>query len=137
MPLEFELPMDRTALRSVLYVDDEPDIRQIVGMALGLAEDLTIHIGSSGENAIAIARESRPDLILLDVMMPHLDGPATLQRMREDPLLEDIPVIFVTAKAMPQEVAQFRALGAVGIIAKPFDPMKLAEQVFTLWEGIP
>ena len=129
--------MNRSALQTLLYVDDEPDIRQIVQMALGLAPELTIHTGDSGERALALARELRPDLVLLDVMMPGLDGPATLQRMRADVALAGIPVVFVTAKAMPQEVSRFRALGAVGVIAKPFDPMRLVDHVFALWEEIP
>jgi|SRR5581483_1229227 len=129
--------MDRTLLRTLLYVDDEPDIRQIVQMALGLAPGLTIHTGDSGEQALSLTRRLRPDLVLLDVMMPGLDGPSTLARMRAEPSLAGFPVVFMTAKAMPQEVARFRELGAAGVIAKPFDPMKLAEQVFAIWEGIP
>lgn len=129
--------MNRSALQTLLYVDDEPDIRQIVQMALGLAPELTIHTGESGERALTLARDLRPDLVLLDVMMPGLDGPATLQRMRADASLARIPVVFVTAKAMPQEVSRFRALGAVGVIAKPFDPMRLVDQVFALWDEIP
>jgi CheY-like chemotaxis protein len=129
--------MDRTGLQTLLYVDDEPDIRQIVQMALGLAPGLDIHTGDSGESALSLARTLRPDLVLLDVMMPGLDGPGTLSRMRSDPTLARIPVVFMTAKAMPQEVARFRELGAAGVIAKPFDPMKLAQQVFAIWDTIP
>jgi CheY-like chemotaxis protein len=128
--------MNRTLLRTVLYIDDEPDIRQIVQMSLGLAPDLTIHTGNSGEQALTLARALNPDLVLLDVMMPGLDGPSTLARMRAEPALAKFPVVFMTAKAMPQEVARFRELGAVGVIAKPFDPMKLADQVFAIWEFI-
>lgn len=129
--------MIRTRLQTVLYVDDEPDIRQIVQLALGLAPELTIHTAGSGEHALALARELRPDLVLLDVMMPGLDGPGTLSRMRTDSLLASIPVIFMTAKAMPQEVARFRQMGAAGVIAKPFDPMQLMHHVFALWDAIP
>jgi two-component system, OmpR family, response regulator len=128
--------MDRTALQTVLYVDDEPDIRQIVQMALGLLDNVTTHTADSGERALELARELQPDLLLLDVMMPGLDGPGTLSRLHEDPLLKAIPVIFMTAKAMPQEVARFRAMGAAGVIAKPFDPMQLGKQVVAVWNGI-
>jgi len=128
--------MNRTALRTVLYVDDEPDIRQIVQMSLGLLDNVTTHTADSGEQALEIARELRPDLMLLDVMMPGMDGPDTLSRLREDPQLKAIPVIFMTAKAMPQEVARFRAMGAAGVIAKPFDPMQLGKQIVALWVGI-
>jgi CheY-like chemotaxis protein len=129
--------MEPAQLRTVLYVDDEPDIRQIVQMSLGLEPQLTVHTGESGEQGIALARELQPDLVMLDVMMPGLDGPGTLQRMRSDPRLAAIPVVFMTAKAMPEEVARFRELGAAGVIAKPFDPMRLARQVLTLWKGLP
>jgi CheY-like chemotaxis protein len=77
-----------------------------------------------------------PDLVLLDVMMPGTDGPTTLQRMRADPRFANIPVVFVTAKAIPAEVARFRGLGAVAVIAKPFDPMQLGQQIVTIWEDI-
>src|SRR5580698_7090725 len=98
-------------LRAVLYVDDEPDIRQIVEIALGLTLDLTVHIGESGVQALELARALKPDLLLLDVMMPGLDGPGTLKKLRADPSTAHIPVIFMTAKAMPREVALFRELG--------------------------
>jgi two-component system OmpR family response regulator len=123
-------------LRTVMYVDDEPDIREVVLMALGLADNLDVHSCDSGEQALQMLPQIKPDLLLLDVMMPGTDGPSTLQRMRADPALASIPVIFMTAKAMPQEVARFRELGAVAVIAKPFDPMQLAKQVLSIWEGI-
>jgi two-component system OmpR family response regulator len=107
-----EATMNATALRTVLYVDDEPDIRTIVQIALSLSKDLTVHTGESGAQALELARALHPDVLLLDVMMPGLDGPGTLQKMRADPETADIPIIFVTAKAMPREVAQFREMGA-------------------------
>jgi CheY-like chemotaxis protein len=127
--------MSQTALQSVLYVDDEPDIRQIVQLALGLAKGLIVHTGESGEQALELLRELRPDLLLIDVMMPGLDGPGTLKRIREDPSISHIPVIFMTAKAMPREVAMFRKMGATGVIGKPFDPMQLSRQVVALWNN--
>jgi CheY-like chemotaxis protein len=126
----------RPALRTILYVDDEPDIREIVEMSLALVEDLAVHTCESGDQALRLAPQLRPDLVLLDVMMPNMDGPTTLKRMRENAALAGIPVVFMTAKALPQEVARFRDLGAVGVIAKPFDPMKLAQQVMAIWEGL-
>jgi two-component system, OmpR family, response regulator len=121
-------------LRSVLYVDDEPDIREIAGMALGLDGSLDVRTAASGEEAIATARAKVPDLILLDVMMPDLDGPATLARLRFDPALSDVPVVFITAKTLPDELVRFRDLGAADVISKPFDPMRLLEQVRLVWE---
>jgi DNA-binding response OmpR family regulator len=129
--------MNATPLRTVVYVDDEPDIREIVQLALGLAQGLTVHTAQSGEDALTLARELRPDLVLLDVMMAGLDGPATLSRMRGDPDTAPIPVIFMTAKAMPKEVALLLEMGALGVIAKPFDPIRLATQVTSLWRGRP
>lgn len=128
--------MDRAQLKTILYVDDEPDIREVVELSLGLAEDLSIETCDSGLKALDLIPQRNPDLVLLDVMMPGLDGPATLQRMRADPRLAHIPVVFMTAKAMPQEVARFREMGAVAVIAKPFDPMALSDQVYAIWEGI-
>lgn len=128
--------MNRDSLREILYVDDEPDIREIVQMALGLVPTLSVSTADSGLHALQNMQASRPDLVLLDVMMPNMDGPSTLQEMRRQPELQSIPVIFMTAKAMPQEVARFRALGAAAVIAKPFDPMLLAEHVFGIWETL-
>jgi two-component system OmpR family response regulator len=130
------LAMDRTQLRTLLYVDDEPDIREIVEMALGLVDNLVIRTCASGEQALWIIPSLRPDLVLLDVMMPAMDGPTALSRMRANAVLAAIPVVFVTAKAMPHEVAHFRELGAAGVIAKPFDPMKLGQEVVKIWERI-
>jgi CheY-like chemotaxis protein len=123
-------------LKRVLYVDDDPDIRQIVSMALGLREDLEVEVAESGADALERLPGLLPDLVMLDVMMPGIDGPATLARMRSDPALARIPVIFMTAKAMPNEVARFLEMGAAGVIAKPFDPMQLSEQVAQLWAAI-
>src|SRR5690349_16802817 len=110
--------MDRAGLKTVLYVDDEPDIRQVVELSLGLVEGLTVHTCDSGERALHEMPALRPDLVLLDVMMPGVDGPTTLGRMRADSGMSQIPVVFMTAKAMPQEVARFRQLGAAAVIAK-------------------
>jgi len=126
--------MDRAGLKTILYVDDEPDIRQVVELSLGLVEGLTVHTCDSGERALQEIPALKPDLVLLDVMMPGVDGPTTLGRMRADPGMSQIPVVFMTAKAMPQEVTRFKQLGAAAVIAKPFDPMRLGEQVLELWE---
>ena len=128
--------MNRDSLQEVLYVDDEPDIREIVQMALGLVPTLSVRTADSGIRALESMRERKPDLVLLDVMMPNMDGPTTLQQMRATPELQSIPVIFMTAKAMPQEVARFRSLGAAAVIPKPFDPMLLGEHVFAVWEQL-
>jgi CheY-like chemotaxis protein len=128
--------MSQGRLRTVLYVDDEPDIREIVELSLGLVEGLNVEVCESGERALQRLPDITPDLVLLDVMMPGTDGPMTLQRMRADPRFANIPVVFVTAKAMPAEVARFRALGAVAVIAKPFDPLQFGQQIVAIWEGL-
>jgi diguanylate cyclase (GGDEF)-like protein len=126
----------RPPLRTLLYVDDEPDLRLMVQAALTLAEGLTVHTAESGEQALELARELHPDLLLLDVAMPGLDGPTTLKRLRADAAMADIPVIFATAKATPEELMALRALGASGVIAKPFDRSKICGKVLSLWQGI-
>ena len=128
--------MKRDDLKTILYVDDEPDIREVVQMSLSLVEGLDVQVCESGERALQLLPRLQPDLVLLDVMMPGMDGPSTLQKMRTIPAFAKIPVVFMTAKAMPQEVARFRELGAVSVIAKPFDPIQLGNQVVAVWEGI-
>jgi CheY-like chemotaxis protein len=113
----------------ILHVDDEPDIREIVGIALGLNPDFQVRECASGIEAIAVAAEWSPELILLDVMMPRMDGPTTLAALRKNPRTADIPVVFMTARAQTRELERFMALGAQGIILKPFDPMTLAAEV--------
>jgi two-component system OmpR family response regulator len=113
----------------VLYVDDEPDIREIAEMALSLDPHFDVRTAAGGAEAIALAREWAPTLILLDVMMPGMDGPQVLSKLREDPLTAAIPVVFVTARAQRSEMQNFQTLDAIGVIAKPFDPMSLSRQV--------
>jgi two-component system OmpR family response regulator len=126
--------MNPTPLKTLLYVDDDSDIREIVEMALGLNGDLRVHTCASGEQALVLIPTLNPDLVLLDVMMPGMDGPTVFSRMRANTEQRICPVIFMTAKALPREIAQFRELGAVGVIAKPFDPMELGRQVLQIWE---
>lgn len=120
-------------LQRVLYVEDEPDIQAVARLALEVVGGLTVKTCSSGEQALNEAPGFAPELVLLDVMMPGMDGPGTLKALRELPSLAAVPVVFMTAKVQPQEVAHYTTLGALGVIAKPFDPMTLAEQVRRLW----
>jgi two-component system, OmpR family, response regulator len=126
----------REDLKTILYVDDEPDIREVVQMSLGLIGELAVHVCDSGDSALQLLPRLAPDLVLLDVMMPGMDGPTTLKSMRADPAYAAIPVVFMTAKAMPQEIARFKDMGAVAVIPKPFDPMQLGHQVIAIWEGL-
>lgn len=115
----------------LLYVDDEADIREIAAMALELDPDLEVRTCASGMEALAIVPDFQPDLILLDMMMPELDGVATLARLRALRASERTPIVFVTARAQNKEVDELLQLGANGVIAKPFDPMTLAAQART------
>jgi CheY-like chemotaxis protein len=108
-----------------LAVDDEPDIREIIDLSLALDPLFDVRDCASGRDAIRAAIEWRPDLILLDVMMPVMDGPATLAELRGDRRTATIPVVFMTARAQISEQQHFRSLGAAGVIAKPFDPIQL------------
>ncbi|HZW15566.1 MAG TPA: response regulator [Brevundimonas sp.] len=114
----------------VLHVDDEPDIREVAAMSLDLDPSMSLTSAASGAEALGLLEAGcRPDVILLDVMMPELDGPGTLARLRQLPGHEQTPVIFMTARAQSSELSRYIALGAVGVIVKPFDPMSLAASV--------
>jgi two-component system OmpR family response regulator len=125
--------MSTRDFQSVLYVDDDADICRIVQATLRMVPGLIVQTADSGERAIDLAHELRPDLVLMDVMMPGLDGPSTLKRMRQSILLAGIPVIFLTAKVLPAEISQLLQLGAIGVIVKPFDPLKLYADLVVLW----
>lgn len=114
---------------SVLYIDDEPDIREVVEISLALDPAFAVRSCASGGEALTATVDWSPDLILLDVMMPEMDGPTTFARMRERPQTANIPIVFMTARARASEIAALVALGAAGVIAKPFDPMTLPAAV--------
>lgn len=120
-------------LRKILYVEDDPDIQAVATMALEALGGYDVMACSSGEEALARVRAVTPDFILLDVMMPDMDGPATLQALRREPGLEDVPVAFMTALSRHEDLDNLLALGARGVISKPFDPMSLADRVRDLW----
>lgn len=126
-----------SVLQRVLYVEDDADIRTIASMALEVVGGLTLQACASGAEALQVADAFAPQLLLLDVMMPGMDGPTTLARLRERASTRDVPVIFMTAKVQAAEVEHYKALGALGVITKPFDPMALAGQVQALWQDRP
>jgi len=116
----------------VLVVDDEDDIRRIAMISLSGVGGMVVAGASGGPEGIRKAREDRPDVVLLDMMMPGMDGLATFEVLRGDPETSGIPVVFLTAKAMTAEVDRLKALGARGVLIKPFDPMALPGQLLGL-----
>ncbi len=125
--------MTQTELSKILYVEDDPDIQVIAQMALETVGGYATKVCSSGQEAITEGGAFEPDLILLDVMMPEMDGPTTLVNLRKVPGLEKTPAVFMTAKVMPSDIERYKGLGAVDVIAKPFDPMTLAARIQEIW----
>lgn len=118
----------------VLYVDDEPDIREVAAISLEMDPGFEVRTAASGPDALALLDSGwRPDIFLLDVMMPGMDGPGLLKAIRTRSALEATPAVFVTARAQAHERHRFISAGAVGVIAKPFDPLLLAGEVRALF----
>ncbi len=123
----------RQKLNRILLVEDEPDIRKIVQVSLQDIGGFTLETCGSGHEALEITKVRKPDLMILDVMMPVMDGPDTLREIHKVYNLKDIPVIFLTAKVQPHEVEKYLELGVIGVISKPFDPITLPQQINDLW----
>ena len=122
-------------LKRILMVEDETDIQEIARLSLEVFGGFCVEVCDHGKNALALAQRFQPDLVLLDVMMAEMDGPATLRALRATTQFRHTPIIFMTAKAQPSEVAALRALGALDVIAKPFDPLTLPHTVEKLWQN--
>jgi len=121
-------------LKRILFAEDEDEIRTVAKIALEAVGGFELVACASGAEALAAAPDARADLLLLDVMMPGMDGPATLAALRGMPATAHTPVIFMTAKVQPAEVARYIALGALGVIPKPFSPMQVSDAIRRLWE---
>jgi len=119
--------MDTT--KRILVIDDEDDIREVAQIGLEMIAKWQVITASSGDEGIMKAKAEQPDAILLDVMMPDMDGPTTFRQLQNDPMTQPIPVLLLTAKVQSVDRRQFADLGVKGIIAKPFDPLKLSEEV--------
>ena len=113
----------------VLIIDDDIDVRRIACLGLSKVGKMDVIDVDNGKEGLTKAKTEQPDVILLDVMMPSMDGPATLEALQSEEETKHIPVIFLTAKAMTSEVERLKKLGAVGVMTKPFDPIKLSEEI--------
>ncbi len=127
--------ISRSEKLRVLYVDDDPDLQQIVKHGLEMSGNFLVKISPSGEQAIVDIPEYKPDLIIIDVIMPGMSGPKTVEYLRQNPDTKELPVIFITSRVQAHQIEQYNRLGAIGIINKPFNPLHLAPQVTTIWEA--
>lgn len=125
--------MTNVELHKIMLVEDEEDIRTVAKFALELNGKFTVKYCNSGQEAINSVKAFSPDLIVLDVMMPEMDGIETFQALRQMRDLDHIPVVFMTAKAQSDEVAQYRKLGVTDVIIKPFDAMTLSDTLNAIW----
>lgn len=120
----------------LMFIDDDPDIRSIFAFAFEQEPDMEIRLCASSIDAIACAEAAPPDIILLDVMMPEMDGPKTFSRLKAIPALGSTPIIFITAKVQKHEIEKLKQLGAAAVIEKPFNPLALPGQIRALAQKI-
>jgi two-component system, OmpR family, response regulator len=126
--------MQDNRLNKILYVEDDADIRKIVSMSLEMVGDYTVAACGSCADALEMVDDFAPDLLLLDVMMPDVDGPATLRALRKREGTADTPAVFITAKVQAGDMAQYKRLGVFDVIVKPFDPMVLSDRIGQIWQ---
>jgi len=129
--------MPERVLNRICYVEDDEDIQRIVRMSLERIGKLTVRVVSDPMVAIDAIKDFKPDLVMLDWMMPGMDGPTLFRKMRETPEVRDLPVVFITAKASSAEMDELRAMGAAGAISKPFSPKDLPDQLRSIWSALP
>lgn len=129
--------MPARPLNRVCYVEDDEDIQRIVRMSLERVGKMTVEVVSDPLVAIERMRAFKPELVMLDWMMPGMDGPALFRKMRETEETKDLPVVFITAKAAQRDLDDLRAMGAAGTISKPFSPKELPEQIRAIWNALP
>jgi CheY-like chemotaxis protein len=120
-------------LKSILYVEDDLHVRTTAKLVMEVIGKFEVRDCGSGREALAVARDFQPDLILLDVMMPEIDGVGTLALLRRLPHLAEVPVLFVTGLTTAEDVARYLDAGAIGVIPKPVVPLRLAGQLNSLW----
>ena len=124
-------------LHRIMFVEDNPDITLVARLALEKIGGFEVRFCASAEEALDAVEAFKPDMILLDVMLPGMDGPTLLQRLRQLEECRETPFIFVTAKAQAKELRELKATGVVDVIAKPFDALNLASQLKEIWSGVP
>ena len=129
--------MPAQALTRICYVEDDEDIQRIVRMSLERVGKMTVEVVSDPMTAIERIIEFKPELVMLDWMMPGMDGPTLFKKMREVPETRALPVVFITAKASQRELDELRSLGAAGMISKPFSPKDLPQQLRSIWASLP
>lgn len=129
--------MPTQPLQRVCYVEDDADIQRIVRMSLERIGKLTVEVVGDSTRAVEAIRAFKPDLVMLDWMMPIMDGPAVFRALREQDDLKALPVVFITAKASQRELDELRTMGAAGAISKPFSPKDLPEQLRAIWAALP
>lgn len=129
--------MTTKPLERVCYVEDDEDIQRIVRLSLERVGKLKVEIVGDPMVAIDVIVGFKPDLVMLDWMMPGMDGPTLFRKLKENPDTKNLPVVFMTAKATPTEMEELRSLGALGAISKPFSPKDLPEQLRALWNTLP
>ena len=123
-------------LQRILLVEDDPDIQSVAQLALEAVGGYTVQVCSDGSQALERGDTFVPDLLILDVMMPEMDGLTLFQELRKRPATAQTPIIFMTAKAQAHDIAAYLEMGALGVIAKPFDPMTLPQTVASLWSRV-
>jgi len=122
-------------LKRIMHVEDDPSIQTVARVALEAVGGFEVCTCSGGQEALDRFESFAPQLILLDVMMPTMDGPSTLRNLQQQFDLTKIPVVFMTAKVQTNEIESYKALGASDVVVKPFDPMKLSEQIQSIWSS--
>jgi two-component system OmpR family response regulator len=129
--------MPAQPLNRICYVEDDEDIQKIVRLTLERVGKMTVEVVGDPLKAIEAIKAFKPELVMLDWMMPGMDGPTLFRKMKEVPEVSGLPVVFITAKASQRELDELRALGAAGTISKPFSPRDLPDQLRAIWKGLP
>jgi len=129
--------MPERPLIRICYVEDDEDIQRIVRMSLERIGKMTVTVVGDPTKAIDAIVEFKPDLVMLDWMMPVMDGPTVFRHMKTRPETSSLPVVFITAKAAQRDLDELKALGAAGTISKPFSPKDLPDQLRAIWTKLP